>query len=280
MAKRYRPVLRDQPFLLPPDMREWLPADHPVFLVIEVVDHHLDTSAVHATRRAGRAGAAGYDPVMLTALLVWAYANRVTSSRRIEQLCRTDVAFRLICAGQVPDHVTIARFRAGLGRAAAALFDQVLMLCARLGMGQLGVIALDGTKVKASASLAANKNAAALRQLAGQIAAEHAATDAAEDALFGPGVRGDELPAELADPRSRAERIAAALAGLYAEQEAARRRAQQERERAAEYLSAAPPMGRPPEPVRVEAARRRLDRAIAGQEAVIADWHELVNSFV
>jgi transposase len=272
MAKGYRPVLRDQPFLLPPDMREWLPADHPVFLVIEVVDHHLDTSAVHATRRAGRAGAAGYDPVMLTGLLVWAYANRVTSSRRIEQLCRTDVAFRLICAGQVPDHVTVARFRAGLGAAAGALFDQVLMLCARLGMGRLGVIALDGTKVKASASLAANKNAAALRELAAQIAAEHAATDAAEDALFGPGVRGDELPAELADPRSRAERIAAALAELDAEDQAARLRGQQEQERAAEYLSAAPPMGRPPDAVQVEAARRRLECAIAGQEAAIAGW--------
>jgi transposase len=231
MARGYRPVPRNQPFLLPPDMREWLPADHPVFLVIEVVDHHLDTSAVHATRRAGRAGAAGYDPDMLTALLVWAYANRVTSSRRIEQLCRTDVAFRLICAGQVPDHVTIARFRAGLGPAAAELFDQVLMLCARLGMGRLGVVALDGTKVKAPASLAANKNAAALRELAVQIAAEHAATDAAEDALFGPGVRGDELPAELADPRSRAERIAAALAGLDAEDQAARRREQREKNR-------------------------------------------------
>jgi transposase len=221
MAKRYRPVPRNQPFLLPPDMRDWLSADHPVFLVIEAVEHHLDTSAVHATRRAGRAGAAGYDPDMLTGLLVWAYANRVTSSRRIEALCRTDIAFRLICAGDVPDHVTIARFRAGLGAAAGALFDQVLMLCARLGMGQLGLVALDGTKVRASASAAANRTEEYLRRLAAQIAAEHAATDAAEDELFGPGVRGDELPPELADPRSRAERIAAALADLKAEREAA-----------------------------------------------------------
>jgi transposase len=272
MAKRYRPVLRNQPFLLPPDMREWLPADHAVFLVIEVVEHHLDTSAVHATRRAGRAGAAGYDPDMLTALLVWAYASRVTSSRRIEQLCRTDIAFRVICAGQVPDHVTIARFRAALGPAAAELFDQVLMLCARLGMGRLGVIALDGTKVKASASAAANKNAAALRELAGQIAAEHAATDAAEDALFGPGVRGDELPAELADPRSRAERIAVALAELDAEAEAARRRHQQQQQRAAEYLTAGSRLGRPPEVIGVEAARKRLDRAVAAAQARIAGW--------
>src|SRR5690348_12901306 len=108
MAKGYRPVARDQAFLLPPDMREWLPADHP------------DTRALHALRRAGGAGAAGYDPDMLITLLVWAYAHKVTSSRRIEELCRTDIAFRVICAGDAPDHVTIARFRAQLGGAAAA----------------------------------------------------------------------------------------------------------------------------------------------------------------
>jgi transposase len=221
MAKRYRPVLRDQAFLLPPDMRDWLPAGHPVWLVVEVVDHHLDTSAVRAVRKTGGAGAAGYDPRMLTALLVWAYANRVTSSRRIERLCHTDVAFRVICAGQVPDHVTIARFRAGLGSAAAALFEQVLILCARLGMGQLGLVGLDRMKIAASASAKANRTREGLRKLAAELAAEHAATDAAEDELFGPGRRGDELPPELADPRTRAERIAAALAELEAERAAA-----------------------------------------------------------
>ena len=104
MAKGYRPVRRDQPFLLPPDMREWLPADHPVHLVIAVVGEHLDTSAFHAGRRTGGAGAAGYDPDMLVTVLAWAYAHRVTSSRRIEELCRTDVAFRVICGGNLPDH--------------------------------------------------------------------------------------------------------------------------------------------------------------------------------
>ena len=112
MAKRYRPVDRDQPFLFPPDMREWLPPDHPVHLVITVVEDHLDTSAFHACRRTGGAGTAGYDPDMLATVLAWAYAHEVTSSRRIEELCRTDVAFRLICAGNLPDHSTVARFAA------------------------------------------------------------------------------------------------------------------------------------------------------------------------
>jgi transposase len=275
MARGYRPVPRDQAFLLPPDMRDWLPADHPVHLVIEVVDRHLDTGAVHAARRTGGAGAAGYDPDMLTALLVWAYANRVTSSRRIEGLCRTDIAFRVICAGDVPDHVTIARFRAGLGEAAGALFDQVLMLCARLGMGRLGLVALDGMKIAASASASANRTEETLRKLAAQIAAEHAATDAAEDALFGPASRGDEVPAELADPRTRGERITAALAGL----QAARQAADAQRDAAADaYLQAAatgrPGRGSRPAAADVAAAQLRLDQVTAARHATTAGWEK------
>src|SRR6266851_1491617 len=157
MAKRYRPVQRDQPYLLPPDMREWLPEDDPVWLVIRVVEVHADTSAFHALRRTGGAGAAGYDPDMLLTVLAWAYAHQVTSSRRIEQLCHTDVAFRVICGGNLPDHVTIARFRSAFGGAIGPFFAQVLALCARLGMGKLGVVALDGMKIAANASKPANR---------------------------------------------------------------------------------------------------------------------------
>jgi transposase len=191
MAKGYRRVDRDQPFLLPPDMREWLPAGHPVWLVIRVVAEHLETSAFHARRRTGGAGAAGYDPDMLVTLLIWAYAQGVTSSRRIEAACAEDVAFRVICAGDAPDHVTIARFRAAFPGAAENLFAQVLVLCAKLGMGKLGTVALDGTKVAANASRAANRTEETLRKLAAEAAAKaaaaHAAADEAEDELFGEG---------------------------------------------------------------------------------------------
>src|SRR5580693_4120126 len=200
MAKTYRRVDRDQAFLLPPDMREWLPASHAMWLVIEAV-RLLDTSVFHARRRTGGAGAAGYDPDMMLTLLIWAYANGITSSRRIERLCQQDVAFRVICAGHLPDHVTIARFRQQFAVTAASLFAQVLLLCARLGMGQVGVVALDGTKVGANASKDANRTEA----------------DAAEDALFGEGKRGDDDPG---DPFTRAERVTAALASLQAEREA------------------------------------------------------------
>src|ERR1700722_605633 len=206
MAKGYRPVDRDQPFLLPPDMREWLRAGHAVWLVIEAV-RVMDTAAFHARRRTGGAGAAGFDPDMLLTLLVWAYANGVTSSRRIERLCRQDLAFMVICAGRAPDHVTVARFRQQFAETAAPLFAQVLLLCARLGMGRVGTVAIDGTKIAASASKDANRTEDGLRKLAAEMAARHADADRREDALFGQGRRGDDDPG---DPRTREGRGAAA----------------------------------------------------------------------
>ena len=104
MAKGYRPVVRDQQFLLPPDMREWLPASDPVWLLIDLVEG-MDTSAFHGERRIGGAGRAGYDPDMLLTLVVWGWLQGVRSSRRIERSCGRDVGFRVICAGDAPDHV-------------------------------------------------------------------------------------------------------------------------------------------------------------------------------
>jgi transposase len=268
MAKGYRPVVRDQPFLLPPDMREWLPADHPVWLVIRVVEQHLDTSALHARRKTGGAGAAGYDPVMLLTLLVWAYAHDVTSSRRAEALCRADVAFRVICAGDAPDHVTIARFRQQFPDLVEDLFTAVLVLCARLGMGKVGTVALDGTKIAANASMRANRTEAGLRKLAAERAAAHAAADAAEDARYG-AARGDEVPPEAADEGTRDARIARALADLEAERAAREAKARK-------YTGAAaagtPEPGRPPQAAAEEAARIRLEREKTAQQARIDEW--------
>ena len=237
MAKGFRPVLRDQPFLLPPDMREWLPAGHLAWFVIDVVESlDLARFEVRVTPRGSVAGRAAYDPRVLLGLLVYGYATGVRSSRRIERACAEDVAFRVICAQDGPDHATIARFRrehfADAG-AMDALFGQVLVLAARAGLGRLGLIAIDGTKIAASASKDANRGEGKLRELAAAIVAE--AVDAAEDVLYGDA-RGDELPAELADPVTRGERIAAALAELEAERAAgeAGRDA-----KAAEYLEAA-----------------------------------------
>jgi transposase len=276
MAKGFRPVDRDQPFLLPPDMREWLPEGHLAWFVIDAVAA-LDLSwfAARATPRGSLAGRAAYDPRMLLALLVYGYAAGVRSSRRIERACWEDVAFRVICAGDVPDHATVARFRRehfADPEAVGGLFGQVLVLAARAGLGRLGLIAVDGTKIAAAASKDANRTERRLRELAAQILAEAEAVDAAEDELYGEA-RGDELPQELADPKTRAERIRTALAELEAERQAAgaERDAQ-----ARAYLEAVgsgkPPRGQAPAAVAVTAARRRLARAEAAQRAKVAAW--------
>lgn len=235
-------------------MQDWLPESDTVWLVIRAVAG-LDTSALHAQRRTGGAGRAGYDPDMLLTLLIWAWAAGVRSSRVIERLCQRDVAFRIVCAGDGPDHVTIARFRAAAAQSCEDLFAQVLALCARLGMAQLGVVAIDSVKIASDASLSANRtkdgllkaatdqaviDTARARAIAAAAAAEHAAADAAEDALYGPDRRGDELPADLADPRTRAARIAEAIEELNAatgaggkdRQAAQERRRQREADRA------------------------------------------------
>jgi transposase len=267
MAKDYLPVDRDQAFLLPPDMRDWLPAGHAVWLVIEAV-RLMDTSAFHARRRTGGAGAAGFDPDMLLTLLVWAYANGVTSSRRIERLCQQDLAFMVICARRAPDHVTVARFRQQFAETAAPLFAQVLVLCARLGMGRVGVVALDGTKIAADASKDANRTEDGLRKLAAEMAAAHADADGREDALFGEGRRGDDDPG---DPRTRQGRVAAALASLEAEREA---REAAERAAADESLerarAGAPKGGRPPAGAEVALAEERVARETAAYQAKVA----------
>src|SRR5256714_267123 len=273
MAKGYRPVDRDQAFLLPPDMREWLPGDHPVHLVIAVIGDHLDTSVFHAGRKTGGAGAAGYDPDMLLMVLVWAYAHKESSSRRLEELCRTDVAFRVICAGNLPDHSTIARFRKDFGEAVPGFFAEVLVLCARLGMGRLGTVALDGTKIAASASKAANRTEERLRELAEQAVAAHAAADAAEDELFGAGRRGDEVPPQAAvwSPRRRRERIAEALAQLEAERAAAEQEAEAKAEQFRARQRAGQRTGPAPAGAEVALAEENLARVRAAREAQLAE---------
>jgi transposase len=217
MAQNFLACDREQAYLLPPSVRDWLACDELAWCVLDAVAE-MDLSAVYADYRADGHGRAAFDPAMMVALLLYAYAVGERSSRGIERRCRIDVAFRVIAANQVPDHATIARFRVRHQEAVAALFGQVLGLCARAGLVSLGVIALDSTKMAANASGVANRT---YEQIAAEILAEADAIDAAEDKQFGEA-RGDELPAELADPGSRRARLREAKRQLDAEHEAAR----------------------------------------------------------
>lgn len=199
-------------------MREWLGPDHLVWFVIDAVDA-LDLQAFRARSKTGGVGRAPFDPATLVTLLIYAYAHGERSSRQIERLCHTDVAFRVICGNDAPDHTTVARFRAAHEGSFAEVFAQVLVLCARAGLGRFASVAVDGTKIAANASAGANRSQETLRAEAARMVAEAAQVDAAEDEAFGPDRRGDELPPELADPASRAARIRECLEQIAAGQQ-------------------------------------------------------------
>ena len=255
MAKRYLPVDRSQPFLLPPSVQDFVPEDDLAWFLIDAVAA-MDTTAFHARSHLGGAGRAGYDPDMLVALLLYAYCLGQRSSRRIEALCVRDLGFRVVTGNRVVDHSTIAAFRADHEDSIKKLFTEVLLLCAKAGLRQVGVVAVDGTKIAASAGLGKTREREALQReyerLSAQVQsmlAEAAATDAGQDSLFGADSRGDELPAEL---RRRLDRLGRL-------QEALRQIEQARTEHDAEEHGPTP-TGRPRRADKVATARRKLDQ--------------------
>lgn len=220
MAYNLIPCDRDQPYLMPPSLDEWLPEDHLARFVVDVVGV-LDLSGFYARRRDDGWGRAAYDPGMMVALLVYAYATGTRSSRRIEARLVEDVAFRFIAANECPDHATIARFARDHETELAALFEQVLRLAAEVGLVKVGQVALDSTRVGANASLGANRSLDWIRDEVDRIIAEARATDEEEDRRS--AASGGDIPEDLVDRGSRLARLRAAKAQL--EQDATRRRA-------------------------------------------------------
>src|SRR5215217_1999159 len=215
MGARFIGGDREQVFLMPPSVRDWVPEGHLVWTVLEAVAE-LDLSAMYAAYRADGHGRPAYEPSMMVALLLYAYARGNRSSRGIERACVEDVAYRVVAGNLVPDHSTIAEFRVRHERPLADVFSGVLGLCARAGLASVGVVAIDGTKVAANASLDANRD---YEQIAREILAEAAGTDRREDELYGEA-RGDELPEQLRTSEGRRAALLEAKAKL--EREAGR----------------------------------------------------------
>lgn len=224
MTKTFRPYTLDQQLLLPPDMRAWLPEGDLALFISDVVDE-LDLSGIYAAYESGEGrGQPPYHPAMMVKVLLYAYCIGTPSSRKIERATYRDVAVRVLAGDQHPDHDSIAEFRKRHLDALAALFVQVLRLCQAAGLVTLGHVALDGTKLKANASKHKAMSYARMEETERRLEAEVRAlleqaqqVDAAEDAQYGPGRRGDELPAELARRESRLAKIRAAKAALQAE---------------------------------------------------------------
>ncbi len=216
MGQNFLSCDREQAFLLPPSLRDWLADDHLAWFVIDAVEA-IDLAAFYGDYRDDGWGRAAHEPGMMVALLLYAYAVGERSSRAIERRCREDIAFRVLCANRTPDHATIARFRVRHAQALAETFTQVLALCARAGLVSVGVVALDGSLVEGNAAVSATRTYPAIRAEVEAMLEQAAAADAADDERLGEA-RGDELPGELRDPRSRRARLAACREQLEREQ--------------------------------------------------------------
>ena len=200
MAQNFIGCDRDQSFLMPPDVRDWLPDGHLVWFVLDAVAG-MDLGEFYGAYRSDGVGRRAYDPAMVVALLLYAYARGVRSARKIERACEEDVAFRTIAMMETPDHATIARFVARHEAALGELFGQVLRLCDEAGLVRPGVVAIDGTRMAGNASRESTRD---FEEIAREILAEAKATDEAEDELYGDE-RGDELPEQLRTREGRAE---------------------------------------------------------------------------
>jgi transposase len=226
MSKTFRDWNLGQDFLLPPSVHDFVPAGHLSRFVVALVTEELDLSAI-ITSYKGEKGQPPYHPTMMVALLLYAYAVGIYSSRRIAQACAERVDFMAIVALEAPDFRTISEFRRRHLKALAGLFLQVLKLCEQAGLVTLGHVALDGTKIKANASKHKAMSYEYMKKREAELQAEvdgwlnaAEAVDAAEDKAFGPDKRGDELPDWVADKQARLVRIREAKAALEAEAKA------------------------------------------------------------
>ena len=226
MSKTFRDWSLDQALLLPPSVHDFVPAGHLSRFVVALVTEELDLSTILASYK-GEKGQPPYHPAMMVALLLYAYAVGIYSSRRIAKACIERVDFMAIVALDAPDFRTTSEFRRRHLVALSALFVQVLKLCEQAGLVKLGHVALDGTKINANASKHKAMSYERMKKREPELQAEvdgwlkaAQAADAAEDAAFGVDRRGDEMPDWVADKQARLAKIRQAKAELEAEAKA------------------------------------------------------------
>jgi transposase len=203
---------RDQQFLMPPSLDDWLPRNHLARFIVDVVET-LDLTRFYARRRADGWGRACYDPKMMVALLIYAWATGTRSSRVIERRGVEDIPCRFITANHHPDHATIARFIRDHEAELIDLFHQTVKLAAELGLVRVGVVALDSTTISANASSGANRTPDSIRAEIEEIVRQARATDEEEDSVHGDR-RGDEIPEDLVESNDRLARLLAAKARI------------------------------------------------------------------
>lgn len=249
MAYNFKRYDRAQMYLMPPSVADWLPKDHLAWFVLDAVKQ-MELSSFYRKYREDGWGGSPYEPSMMVGLFVFAYCEGKRSSRKIEMLCERDVAYKVITANQQPDFSTISRFRQSNEKELKGLFVEVLRLCAELGLVKLGKVSLDGTKMKANASLSSNRTQKSIEEEVNKMLKEAAAKDAEEDAKFGADKRGDELPTALKDRHSRLQRLRKCQSRLEKEKEEAQclQRKKIEERQAREKETGKKTRGRKPKP--------------------------------
>ena len=226
MPTTYRPYQPDQPLLLPPDLQEWVPPGHLAHHVSDVVDA-LDLTAFYSPYEGDGRRNAPYEPSMMVKVLIYAYATGTFSSRAVARKLEEDVAFRMLAAGNFPQHRTVCEFRRRHLAEFSELFVGVVQVAREMGLARFGKLSIDGTKVRANASkrkaMSYERMGREEARLQAEIAAlltKAGAVDAEEDERWGEDFRGDELPEELQRREKRLAAIQAAKARLEAAQRA------------------------------------------------------------
>jgi len=263
MAFNYTHCGRDQLYLLPPSMKDWLPPDHLAWFLLDAVEQ-MDLSAFHAAYRADGKGGKSHHPELMLAVLLYGYCQGERSSRKLERFCQESVPYRILAANTKPDHCSFARFRNRHAKAMKVLFVEILRLCASAGLVKVGKVNLDGTKMKANASLSANRTEASLGKEIQRMLAEAEAKDTEEDTAYGKDRRGDELPADLRSREDRLRRLREAKDRLQRERlaaEDAQREKIQRREKT-QAQTGKKPRGKPPasvQDVRTKQEKRKAN---------------------
>jgi transposase len=245
MAKHFKHwTSTKEQFLFPPTLDEFVPQGHRAHLVRILVGEELDLRGIVNDYLQER-GAPAFDPRMLTAVLIYAYMQGQYSSRKISQACEERLDFKVVSGMSSPDFRTIAKFRARHLEALGGVFKQALKLCQEAGLVKLKHVAIDGTKLKANASMTKSKSYKKLKeeeQRLGQEIADYFAKadeiDAEEDSEFGQDKRGDELPEWVTNAEERRKRFKKAKEALEKEHSEA-----QEKRKEQEQKGEKPPYG-------------------------------------
>jgi len=210
MPQHYITRPSDQQFLLPVDMSEWLPEDDLSKIVLDLVDHKFDLSQFYGKYREDGIGAAFFDPKIMVGLILYSYCQGVRSSRQIERNSYRDVAYRIVSRNHQPDHTTISRFHKSFTSELEALFFQFLKILHKNGMVNVGVIALDGTKMRANAAMRRNRIVTPMEIEIKQIFEDSRRIDEEEDKIYGEKGNGDIVPETLKTHKRRQELFEAA----------------------------------------------------------------------